>query len=163
MDIACVLRKVFGDEFQAPLLATSVLPPDLQLASTCLPIPIGAKEFSQGLSVVVGGAPDFTSRPRSMLSESTSAHALAWREWWEVEPIYMLEGQPVTRSDLPVGCSNVFDGFRIAIPAGEKWQPMALLIAGEDEAWPASSAQLADVRQMAHEVLHSPALQQLVK
>ena len=35
---------------------------------------------------------------------------------------------------------------------------MGLLIAGEDVPWPPGPAQLADARQIAHEVLNSPAI-----
>ena len=57
-----------------------------------------------------------------------------------------------------VGCSIEIEGFRIAIPVGEGWAPVGLLIAGEDVPLPPGPAQLADARQIAHEVLNSPAI-----
>lgn len=166
IDIARVLCDIFGDEFQAPSPATRTLPADLELVSGCPPIPVGTTEFSQGLSVLVEHSVDFreiTFRPRSALSESTPAHVLPWRAWWEEEPVYMLSGEPVTRRDVVIGCSNAIEGFRIANPAGNKWKPVGLLIAGEGVPWPPGSAQLADVRQIAHEVLNSPAIRQLAR
>ena len=103
IDIACVLCDIFADEFQAPSLATRMLPADLELVSGRPAIPAGSTEFSQGLSVLVEHSIDFRDiacRPRSALSESTPAHTLPWRTWWEEEPVYMFGGEPVTRRDV---------------------------------------------------------------
>ena len=161
--IAVVLCSIFQGEFKTPSLMTQIGRADLKLLSTCPVVPPGTQDFLQGLSLTIC-SDDPLARPR-MNAYRESARLIPWAQWWKDEPVYVFQGGSIARSSIAGGASRWFDGFRIAIPCSkdDSLEFMPLIVAGEDQEWPPSSTQLADVRQMGHEVLNSPELHALLR
>jgi len=139
IEIAAILCTIFDDRSNSVALLTTLDLPSCKL---------------------VCEAPE-----RLSSGESSPLRVVAWREWWDQEPLYLTPYGPITRSDVAGGACDSHGGFRLELVPSESAQAefIGLRVLGEDQPWPCSPVHVEAVGRITREVLTSPDLNALLR
>jgi hypothetical protein len=123
-------------------------------------------DLSQSSGAMTGQAAGFPSpnfRPR--LGSTRDARTVQAPDWWRAEPVFLVGHSKATRRDVARAASGATDGGAAHLAellARAGWTGAKLSAFGESaRVVPVRAAAAAAVRQVAHEVLHSPELLKL--
>jgi len=104
------------------------------------------------------------------LDTARTTSFVAFGNWWRYEKVYLIGALDLNRRDLVLGAVNKDGGAHVAQSLDPRYEAllngadskMTLNLPQGDEDIPFRFGHLSALRQMGHEVLHSPALLYLV-
>jgi len=177
--IAMSLRLLMHHRNSSPALLAQLLQHDagrLKLLSTYEPIGRGAR-FWPSITVIEISPQGRFANYRPKLHTATTQQEVTQSRWWSQECVYLAEksGKPVRmmRRDLVLAAANTDGGAHVADILSDDYAYLSdglgwsMEVNPEDGSGPHQvaflNAHLAALRQMAYEVLHSPALLKLAQ
>jgi len=163
--IAVVIRTLAHDTTRSSSLLSQIGSPNIHLLSTCPEIEPNTIMFSGGLSTtqvkIENGKLVHAIYQPLLDSGPPTQRLLPWKDWWR-QIVYLIDVGSITRRQIVLGAANKDGGAHVDPKLTAEYEALcrgvmsiSYKLGGQTGGFPIQDVHLSDLRQMAHELLHS--------